>query len=58
MLFWWFWPVRCGRLFSRCFVESPLETEDVSDINKELEGLSPDELEDEFEQIDQDLNNL
>lgn len=32
--------------------------EDVSDINKELEGLSPDELENEFEQIDQDLNNL
>ena len=47
-LFLWWWS-------SRQAVETP---SDVSDINKELEGLNPNDLDKEFQQIDQDLNTL
>ena len=48
VLAWW-WSQR------QAVVEAPSDT---SDINQELEGLSPNNLDAEFQQIDQDLNAL
>lgn len=49
VLAWWWWSSRQAE------VEAPLET---SDINQELEGLDVNNLDAEFQQIDQDLNAL
>ena len=47
--FFWWWSSR------QASVEAPLDT---SDINQDLEGLDVNNLDNEFEQIDQELNNL
>lgn len=47
LAFWW-WSSRGG-------VEAPSE---VSDINQELEGLNASDIDQEFQQVDQDLNAL
>lgn len=41
--------------FKQLAIEAPLNT---SDINLELEGLDVNNLDDEFEQIDQELDTL
>lgn len=46
--FWWW----SGR---QSAIEAPLDT---SDINRDLEGLDVNNLDAEFKQIDQELNNL
>ena len=47
LAFWW-WSARQA-------VEAP---PDAGDINQELEGLDVNNLDDEFQQIDQDLDTL
>ena len=44
-----FWPL------SRCIIETPLES---GDINRDLDGLDLDGLDNEFDQVDRDLNSL
>ena len=49
VLAWWWWSQR------RAEVGTPLDT---SDINQELQGLDVNNLDAEFQQIDQDLQGL
>ena len=47
--FFWWWSSRQAR------VEAPLDT---SDINQELEGLDVNNLDDEFEEINKEIETL
>lgn len=55
LVFWWWWVSRQAIEAPQITSEAPAELEDV---NQELEGLDIGDINEEFKQIDQELDTL